>query len=182
MNYLGSAEIYADMPKVLRQFMVFSGVWTGIAFIATLFSMVNSPSLLQISWFPVALLLLGSGMLASAVKRYFLFRQQFSLQITRNTLLDDGCLEGYVAIKNVAWQWKSGSRLYLKFKTPNDPKGERLINVDSRLRPKGQHIHIDFSTIIDKPLPESGFGKLYVEFMYNDDLFKESFVLKEKPE
>lgn len=31
MNYLGSAEVYADMPKVLRQFMAFAGIWTCVS-------------------------------------------------------------------------------------------------------------------------------------------------------
>lgn len=159
-----------------------------IAFIATFISIVNSPSLSQISWFPVALLLLGSGMLVFAINRYILFRKQFSLRITRNTLCDDGHLEGHIAIRNATWQWKAESRIYLKLKELDENGDELLIDVDSRLRPKGRHIHIDFSTVINKcffgrsiALNEPFSGKLCVEFIYNDDVFKESFTIAEKP-
>lgn len=186
MNYLSNAEVYADMPKLLRQFVVFASLWTITSLTAIFIGMLNTTWSSSANFVTVLLFLIGAGMLSIALQRYFHRKGQFSLVLQRNSLCEDGYLEGYIEIKDTKWQWQTDSKIYLEMCYDDKHEKEFIaVKADSRIQPRGNHIRIFFSTVArsafsEVPTPVDSNGcrsKLHVNFLYNGDTFKEVFTV-----
>lgn len=186
MNYLTSAEVYADMPKLLRQFVVFAALWTIMSLIAVLIGMLDTKWSFSASLITLLLFLIGAIMLGVALQRYIHRKNQFSMVLQRNSLCEDGYLEGYIEIKNTKWQWKTDSKVYLEVCHKDQYQNELIaIKATSRLQPSGKHIRVFFSSIArsafsDVPTPVNSLmcsAKLHINFVYNDNIFKEVFTI-----
>lgn len=186
MNYLSNAEVYADMPKLLRQFVVFAALWTITSLIAILIGMLNAKWPSSANFVTVLLFLIGAGMLGVALQRYLHRKGQFSLVLQRNSLCEDGYLEGYIEIKNAKWQWQADSKIYLEVCYDDSHEKELIaVKADSRIQPRGNNIRIFFSSVarsafsdVPTPVDSNGCsGKLHVNFLYNGDTFKEVFTV-----
>lgn len=185
MNYLSSAEVYADMPKLLRQFIIFATLWVFISLISSLVGLMYLKSAPPISWISLLLLFIGGAMLGVAIHRYIERKRQFTLHVTQNSLCEDGYLEGYVDIKNAEWEWKTDSHLYLQVQHQNSQQQESVaIRAKARLQPCKKNIRVHFSTVMRPALSEAPIytqdncsAKLYIEFLYRGESFREQFTI-----
>jgi hypothetical protein len=185
MNYLSSTEVYADMPKLLRQFIIFAALWVLVSLISSLVGLMYLKSAPPISWISLLLLFIGGSMLGVAIHRYIERKRQFTLRVTHNSLCEDGYLEGYIDIKNAEWEWKTDSRLYLQVQHQNSQQQELVaIRAKARLQPSENNIRVHFSTVMRPALSEAPIytqdhctAKLYIEFLYNEETFREQFTI-----
>ncbi|MGV6808888.1 MAG: hypothetical protein ACWA5U_03335 [bacterium] len=185
MNYLSRAEVYADMPKLLRQFIIFAALWVFVSLISSLIGLMYLKSAPPISWISLLLLFIGGSMLGIAIHRYIERKQQFTLHVTHNSLCEDGYLEGYVNIKHAEWEWKTDSDLYLQIQHHNSKQQESVaIRAKARLQPYENNNRVYFSTIMRPSLSEAPIytqdncsAKLHIEFFYRGQSFREQFTI-----
>ncbi|HHC74527.1 MAG TPA: hypothetical protein ENK78_05595 [Thiothrix sp.] len=185
MNYFSSAEVYADMPRLLRQFIIFAALWVFVSLISSLVGLMYLKSAPPISWISLLLLFIGGIMLGVAIHRHIERKRQLTLCVTHNSLCEDGYLEGYVDIKNAEWEWKADSHLYLQVQHQSGEQPESVaIRAKARLQPYKNNSRVHFSTVMRPALSEAPIytqdncsAKLYIEFLYRGENLREQFTI-----